>query len=305
MLRRIFPNMYKVPDSAPVESRKASLYLLRCIFLMGIRSPPKRFFFIYVLWSCALNLSSTFYQPIGFLAGYVSHLSQFTPSQFLTSLQVAFNAWSCSTKVIIVWILVKRFDRANEILDELDKVVTLPSERERVHRTAANSNWIFFCYMGVYVVYASSTALIAAIMGVPSFQNYYPVLDWHASRFQFWLQSGLEYFAMLGACFQDVCVDCYPVNYILPLRAHMAIFRERLLQLGTDPDEKPQQRYEKLIDCIKHHKILLRFVWNTQLKSHLIAFLPSQLLRQFASPGGRHDFRTISGSWLGSGIYDH
>ncbi|EDW08398.1 uncharacterized protein Dmoj_GI19947 [Drosophila mojavensis] len=262
VLRRIFPNMFQGPESAVVESRKASLYLLRCIFLMGIRTPPKRFFFVYILWSCALNLSSTFYQPIGFVLGYISHLSEFTPSQLLTSLQVAFNAWACSTKVIIVWILIKRLDRANEMLDALDKVVRLPSERERVQRTVALSNKIFFCYMSLYLTYASSTAFFAALMGVPSFQNYYPVLDWRASRFQFWLQSGLEYFAMLGACFQDVCVDCYPVNYILPLRAHMAIFAERLRQLGSDLEEKRQQRIDKLVECIRHHKLLLSYCDN-------------------------------------------
>ncbi|EDW58758.1 odorant receptor 42a [Drosophila virilis] len=259
LLQRIFPSMYMAPDSAPAESRKATLYLLRCIFLMGIRTPPRRFFAIYCLWSFALNLSSTFYQPIGFLTGYISHLSEFSPGEFLTSLQVAFNAWSCSAKVLIVWSLVKRFDQANAILDELDKRLLVSSERARSHCATARSNRIFFVYMTVYVVYATSTAVVAALMGVPSFQNYYPWLDWRASRWQFWLQSGLEYFAMLGACFQDVCVDCYPVNYMLPLRAHMAIFRERLRRLGKDPEEKPEQRYKKLIDCIKHHQVILSY----------------------------------------------
>ncbi|EDW08380.1 odorant receptor 42a [Drosophila mojavensis] len=260
-LRQLFPAMYTLPDKSSVKSRQATLYLLNCIFLMGIRTPPRGccLFLIYVAWSFALNLCSTFYQPFGFMIGYVSHLSEFSPGEFLTSLQVAFNACTCSTKVIIVWIFVKRFDQANALFDELDKQVLEPAERGRIHRAVSQSNRIFFVFMSVYIIYATTTFISACINGVPMFQNYYPFLDWRASRQQYWLQSCLEYFTMFGACFQDVCVDCYPINYILPLRAHMANFAERLRGLGHDPQESSEERYEKLIECIKHHKIILSF----------------------------------------------
>ncbi|KAH8297265.1 hypothetical protein KR044_009071 [Drosophila immigrans] len=257
--RKYFPSMYTADDSLVAKSRNATLYLLRCIFLMGIRTPPQRFFVLYSLWSFALNLSSTFYQPIGFMTGYISHLSEFSPGEFLTSLQVAFNAWSCSTKVVIVWILVKRFDVANEIFDEMDKMLTKPCERRRVHQAVALSNRIFFFFMTVYLSYATSTFISAIFMGRPLYQNYYPWLDWRASKWQYWLQTGLEYFAMLGACFQDVCVDCYPINFVLPLRAHMANFADRLRNLGNDPDETADERYANLVKCIKDHKVILRF----------------------------------------------
>ncbi|SPP75821.1 blast:Odorant receptor 42a [Drosophila guanche] len=260
VLRKVFPAMYTLSEETPACSRNATLYLLRCIFLMGVRQPPARFFIVYCLWSFALNLSSTFYQPIGFLTGYISHLSEFSPGEFLTSLQVAFNAWSCSTKVLIVWALVKHFDEANNILDEMDKRLTKPSERLRVHRAVSRSNRIFFFFMSVYMVYATNTFLTAIMMGRPPYQNYYPYLDWRSSSWNLGLQSGLEYFAMAGACFQDVCVDCYPVNFVLVLRAHMSIFEDRLRQLGKDPDVSHEKRYEQLVQCIQDHKTILRFV---------------------------------------------
>ncbi|XP_017104074.1 odorant receptor 42a [Drosophila bipectinata] len=259
-LRRIFPAMYIRSEDDPARSRDATLYLLRCIFLMGVRKPPAKFFLAYVAWSFALNLCSTFYQPIGFLTGYISHLSEFSPGEFLTSLQVAFNAWSCSTKVLIVWVLVKRFDEANIILDAMDKRLTQPSERLQVHRAVSSSNRIFFFFMTVYMVYATNTFLSAIAIGRPPYQNYYPYLDWRSSNWHLGMQAGLEYFAMAGACFQDVCVDCYPVNFILVLRAHMSIFAERLRHLGTDPVENQEQRYQKLVQCIEDHKVILRFV---------------------------------------------
>lgn len=258
VLRKIFPTLYTLPASAPVRSRNATLYLLRCVFYMGIRTPPRDYFLVYCLWSAILNLCSTFYQPIGFMTGYISHLSEFSPGDFLTSLQVAFNAWSCSSKVIIVWILVKRFDKALLIMDEMDKRLTQPEERIKVHRAVSQSNRIFFIFMSVYMIYATSTFLSAVSIGRPPYQNYYPLLDWKAGTFQFWLQAGLEYFAMLGACFQDVCVDCYPINFILPLRAHMTNFAERLRRLGSDPKEDPEETYEQLVQCIQDHKTILR-----------------------------------------------
>lgn len=258
VLRKIFPTLYTLPGSAAACSRNATLYLLRCVFYMGIRTPPRNYFLVYCLWSAALNLSSTFYQPIGFMTGYISHFWEFAPGDCLTSLQVAFNAWSCSTKVIIVWILVKRFDEALLVLDEMDKRLTQPAERIKVHRAVAQSNRIFFTFMAVYMFYATSTFLSAVSTGRPPYQNYYPLLDWKADRLQFWVQAGLEYFAMLGACFQDVCVDCYPINFILPLRAHMSSFAVRLRQLGTDPHAHPDETYEQLVQCIQDHKIILR-----------------------------------------------
>ncbi|XP_022228728.2 odorant receptor 42a-like [Drosophila obscura] len=259
-LRKIFRALFTPSEEAPACSRNASLYFLRCIFLMGMRKPPARFFIAYCLWSFALNLSSTVYQPIGFLTGYFSHLSEFSPGEFLTSLQVAVNAWSCSAKVIIVWALVKHFDEANKVLDEMDKRLTQPSERLQVHRAVTWSNRIFFFFMTVYMVYATSTLITAILIGKPPYQIYYPYLDWRSSSWQLGLQTGLEYFGMIGSCFQDASVDCYPVNFIIVLRAHMSIFADRLRQLGKDPDESHEQRYEKLVQCIQDHKTILRFV---------------------------------------------
>ncbi|XP_062130346.1 odorant receptor 42a-like [Drosophila sulfurigaster albostrigata] len=259
VLHRLFPAMFPAKDTEPAKSRNATLYLLRCVFFMGIQSPPKNFFLVYILWSFALNLCSTFYQPIGFISGFISHLSEFSPGDFLTSMQVTFNAYSCSTKVIIVWVLHKRFEKANLILDQMDKRLTQPKERSKVHSAVSFSNRIFFGFMTVYMVYATSTFISAVSFGRPPYQNYYPFLDWRSSKWEFWLQAGLEYFAMLGACFQDVCVDCYPINFILPLRAHMRNFAERLRQLGQDPNESPEESHEKLIECIQDHKVILRF----------------------------------------------
>ncbi|EDV59865.1 odorant receptor 42a [Drosophila erecta] len=259
-LRKLFPALFTQPEDSPVRSRDGTLYLLRCVFLMGVRKPPAKFFVAYVLWSFALNFFSTFYQPIGFLTGYISHLSEFSPGEFLTSLQVAFNAWSCSTKVLIVWVLVKRFDEANAILDEMDRRITEPEERLQIHRAVSLSNRIFFFFMAVYMIYATNTFLSAIFIGRPPYQNYYPFLDWRSSTLHLALQAGLEYFAMAGACFQDVCVDCYPVNFVLVLRAHMPIFEKRLRRLGTSPAESQQQRYERLVECIQDHKVILRFV---------------------------------------------
>ncbi|XP_017065544.2 odorant receptor 42a-like [Drosophila eugracilis] len=259
-LRKVFSALFIKSEDSPARSRDATLYLMRCIFLMGVRKPPGKFFVVYVLWSFALNFCSTFYQPIGFLTGYISHLSEFSPGEFLTSLQVAFNAWSCSTKVLIVWALVNRFDEANDILDQMDKRISQPGDRMHVHRAVMLSNRIFFFFMTVYMVYATNTFLSAIFIGRPPYQNYYPYLDWRSSSLHLALQAGLEYFAMAGACFQDVCVDCYPVNFVLVLRAHMFIFAERLRRLGTDPFESQDQRYKRLVECIQDHKVILQFL---------------------------------------------
>ncbi|XP_030368830.1 odorant receptor 42a-like [Scaptodrosophila lebanonensis] len=261
VLSLLFPAMYTAPDDSPARSRNAALYLRRCVFYMGIRRPPQRFFVIYILWSLALNISSTFYQPIGFMTGVIIHLKEFSAGEFLTSVQVAFNAWSCSVKVIILWVLLKRLDHAADLLDQMDKRVTQPSERRMIHRAVAQSNRVLFLFMSVYMIYATTTFLGAVWNGRPPYQNYYPLLDWRASPCKFWLQASLEYFAMAGACFQDCCVDCYPINFVLPLRVHVNLLADRLRRLGqtTNDNLNSEKRHEQLINCIQDHKLLLRY----------------------------------------------
>ncbi|XP_034480108.1 odorant receptor 42a-like [Drosophila innubila] len=257
--RKMFPSLYTADDKDPAKSRNATLYLLRCIFWMGIRTPPQSHFWQYCLWSFVLNLSSTIYQPISFTTGYIMHASELTPSEFFTSLQTSFNTLSCAIKVVIVWIYVKRFDIATGLLDEMDKWLIQPSERRIIHRAVAFSNRVFFFFMPVFMTYATTAFLSAIVRGRPPYQNYNPILDWRADKLQLWIQAGLEYFAMAGACFQAVCVDCYAINFTLALRAHMGVFKNRLRLLGNNSDETPEQSYEKLTKCIKDHKVILRF----------------------------------------------
>ncbi|XP_030387672.1 odorant receptor 42a-like [Scaptodrosophila lebanonensis] len=260
-LRSIFPSTYTAPEDSPARSRNSLTYLMRCIFYIGIRKPPQRFFVIYILWSLVLNINSTFYQPIGFVIGVIINLKEFSPGEFLTSLQVVFNVWTCVIKVLILWALLKRLDQAAVLLDKMDKRVTQPSERRMIHRAVAQSNRAFLLFLGVYISYATTTFLSAARHGRPPYQNYFPFLDWRASAWKFWLQTFLEYFAMLGACFQDACVDCYAISFVLPLRAHVNLLANRLRQLGqtTNDTLNSEQRYQELIKCIQDHKLLLRY----------------------------------------------
>ncbi|XP_030368828.1 odorant receptor 42a-like [Scaptodrosophila lebanonensis] len=190
--------------------------------------------------------------------GYISHLNEYMFVEFLSSLQVALNTLASSIKVLIVWAMIHRLDCAIETLDKFDELVTKRPEQGRIHRTVATCNRVVLYYILFYTAYVVSTFFLAVKRGRPPYQNYYPMLDWHANSLNFWLQLTLEFFSTLGKGFQNACVDCYPIVFILPLQTHIRIFSERLRQLGEDLST-PEERYRKLVDCIEYHKTILGY----------------------------------------------
>ncbi|XP_030368838.1 odorant receptor 42a-like [Scaptodrosophila lebanonensis] len=259
-VRSIFPALYMAPEDSPPRSRNATLYLMRSLFYMGIRNPPQRFFVIYILWSLTVNIFSTFYQPIGFAIGLYTNLKDLDPGAFISSLEVATAALSCSVKVLILWINVKCLDSAAEFLDELDKRVIQPSEKRMIHRTVMQSNRTILLFMSVYMGFVMATFVKSVWNVHPGFQVTYPLLDWQAGGWRVWVQLIAENLSMLFAALQNACADCYPINFVLPLRAHVNFLAERLRRLSgmTNESSTPEQRYQELKNCILDHKAILR-----------------------------------------------
>ncbi|EDW34949.1 GL20054 [Drosophila persimilis] len=256
----VFKLIRPAPLTEKVGSRDGCIYLFRAMKFIGW-VPPKSGVvrYVYLFWTLMTFVWSTTYLPLGFLGSYMTQIKSFSPGEFLTSLQVCFNAYGSSVKTAITYSQLWRLIKAKDLLDKLDLRCTSVEEREKIHRVVALSNHAFLIFTFVYCTYAGSTYLSSVLSGRPPWQLYNPYIDWRDGRGNLWLASTLEYVVMSGAVLQDQLSDTYPLVYTLILRVHLDMLRERIQRLRTDEAMSEAENYEELVNCILDHKIIILF----------------------------------------------
>ncbi|ALC40429.1 Or22b [Drosophila busckii] len=256
--------LFRLIKPAPLEervrSRDGCIYLYRAMKFIGWL-PPKSGIqrYLYLCWTITTFMWSTTYLPLGFLGSYMTQIKLFSPGEFLTSLQVCFNAYGSSVKVAVTYTQLWRLIAAKQVLDKLDKRCVSDKERQQIHLVVARANHAFLIFTIVYCCYAGSTYLSSVFSGRPPWQLYNPFVDWHESTGKLWLASTLEYLVMSGAVLQDQLSDTYPLVYSLILRTHLNLLKQRIRQLRTDPNLSEQQNYQALVNCVIDHKLILNY----------------------------------------------
>ncbi|KAI8036548.1 odorant receptor 42b [Drosophila gunungcola] len=258
--KMVFKLIRPAPLTERVRSRDGCIYLYRAMKFIGWLPPKEGVLrYLYLLWTLMTFVWSTTYLPLGFLGSYMTQIKSFSPGEFLTSLQVCFNAYGSSVKVAITYSMLWRLIKAKSLLDQLDLRCTSMEEREKIHRVVARSNHAFLIFTIVYCGYAGSTYLSSVLSGRPPWQLYNPFIDWHDGHLKLWVASTLEYVVMSGAVLQDQLSDTYPLIYTLILRAHMDMLRERIRRLRSDETLSEANSYDELVKCVMDHKLILRY----------------------------------------------
>ncbi|KAH8301981.1 hypothetical protein KR044_001473, partial [Drosophila immigrans] len=242
-------------------SRYAYKYLERGMKWVGWM-PPQRssaFYWIYQLYSAIILFIMTIYLPIAFFGSYFIDFEGFTPGDFLTSVQVAFNAACLSMKIFVLVPRVRCFEQAKQTLDVIDERCVREEERHEVHRCVARCNLIYMIYQVVYSSYATLTYLSSAITGSTPWGFYLPLVDWRDGVKSFWIASTVEYIIGSAAVYSDQMVDVYPLIFGVLLRTHMKLLTQRVKRLRTTAGETDEESYKELVSCIKDHKLILEF----------------------------------------------
>lgn len=258
MLEKFFTRIKAAPLSEKVASRDGCIYLYWVMKGFGW-FPPKEGLKrrIWQLWTIISFAFGAVYLPIAFALSYIMDFKSFTPDEFLTSLQVAINAYGGSVKSTIVYHNLWRLRKTEDILDELDKRARSDEERQKVHETAAFTNYVFLIFTIIYNVYTISTFLSYLLSGRPPYSLYNPFIDWHANRISLVTEATFEYIVMTIAVTQDLLADTYLLIYILLIRGHFDLLRRRVVKLRTNPDWTEDENYDELVNCIKDHKMII------------------------------------------------
>ncbi|XP_034480978.1 odorant receptor 42b-like [Drosophila innubila] len=257
----IFKYLEKSTSGKEFPSRYAYKYLERGMKIVGWLPPARdsTCYWIYMIWSGIVLFTMVLYLPPAIFGSYIIDFESFTPGDFLTSVQVAFNAACLALKILVLLPQMQLFRQAKELLDVMDKRCVRQEDRIEVHRCVILCNYTYMIYQGVYSSYATLTYLSSAITGTPPWGFYLPFVDYRDGIRSFWVASTVEY--IIGSCavFCDQMIDLFPVIFGVLLRTHLKLLIKRVERLRTAEAETEEQSHEELVHCIKDHKLLLEF----------------------------------------------
>lgn len=255
----VFKLIKPAPLTQRVQSREGNIYMYRAMKLIGWIPPKSGILrYVYFFWTCVPFAFGVFYLPVGFIISYVKEFKNFTPGEFLTSLQVAINVYGASVKSTITYIFLWRLRKTENMLDVLDERIKSDEDRQKLHEMVARCNHAFLIYCFIYCGYAGSTFLSYVLSGRPPWSVYNPFVDWHDGLGSLWIQSIFEYITMSFAVLQDQLSDTYPLMFMIIFRAHFDLLKDHVRKLRTDPNKSEKENYQDLVDCIIAHKTILR-----------------------------------------------
>ncbi|XP_017034986.1 odorant receptor 98a [Drosophila kikkawai] len=254
----IFKYLREPDPSNLLTSPEAFRYFEYGMFFMGWWSPQKYKILYYIAAACIFSWC-VIYLPIGISISFLKDLSNFSPSELLTVLQLFFNSVGMPFKVLFFNLHIWRFYKAKELLSKLDKRCSRLEERMQVHRWVVHCNKAYLIYQVIYISYTMSTFLSAGAAGQLPWRIYNPFVDWRQSRVSFWIAAFHENMLMTFTVTQTLMSDIYPLLYGLILRVHLKLLQQRVERLCTEPGKSEEENQEDLVNCIKDHKLIKEY----------------------------------------------
>jgi len=259
MTKFFFKRLQTAPLDQEVSSLDASDYYYRIAFFLGW-TPPKGALlrWIYSLWTLTTMWLGIVYLPLGLSLTYVKHFDRFTPTEFLTSLQVDINCIGNVIKSCVTYSQMWRFRRMNELISSLDKRCVTTTQRRIFHKMVARVNLIVILFLSTYLGFCFLTLFTSVFAGKAPWQLYNPLVDWRNGHWQLWIASILEYCVVSIGTMQELMSDTYAIVFISLFRCHLAILRDRIANLRQDPKLSEMEHYEQMVACIQDHRTIIQ-----------------------------------------------
>ncbi|EDX08376.1 putative odorant receptor 59c [Drosophila simulans] len=259
MTKFFFKRLQTAPLDQEVSSLDASDYYYRIAFFLGWNPPKEGLLrWIYALWTLTTMWLGIVYLPLGLSLTYVKHFDRFTPTEFLTSLQVDINCIGNVIKSCVTYSQMWRFRRMNELISSLDKRCVTPTQRRIFHKMVARVNLIVILFLSTYLGFCFLTLFTSVFAGKAPWQLYNPLVDWRNGHWQLWIASILEYCVVSIGTMQELISDTYAIVFISLFRCHLAILRDRIANLRQDPELSEMEHYEQLVACIQDHRTIIQ-----------------------------------------------
>ncbi|KAH8281828.1 hypothetical protein KR054_003163, partial [Drosophila jambulina] len=143
------------------------------------------------------------------------------------------------------------------LLDKLDERCQSDAEKSRIHRYVAICNFLFLMYSLSYSSYVIINFMGYILTGGHAWRMYIPMLN---SDENYLVSNVAEAIWMGTAVIMDDCTDVCPTTFMLMIRCHITLLKDRLENLRSDPNKNDDENLADLTKCINDHRLILEYV---------------------------------------------
>lgn len=217
---------------------------------------------IYYLTFFVVILMGYIYMPLGLLLTGIKDMNTFTITDLFNYLQAPVNSVSAIIKVIIIYLMKKRFLKVHKVMKRMDDLNSEEESRDAIQKCIVDCKKVFKIYQVIYYGYLVFVVVGALATNTTPYQLYNPFIapseklkDLLIGNFM----EGLSVFSILTA---NVVADVYPIMYVDILRTHIHLLVQKIKNLRSDPEKSENENYADLVTCVKAHRLIIEYVTN-------------------------------------------
>ncbi|XP_053949279.1 odorant receptor 7a-like [Anastrepha ludens] len=233
-------------------------YLNKVIRFVGI-TQPRQCRFLYFLYAGLISFFILL-SPVIFNVGWIRDRNILSIREILNCVQASLNVLGVPIKSVTILLSVNRLRSVKPLLVALDARYSAAEDIAKIRRCVIIGNRIVFGYIFSYMTYVSLTVLTALVGGYAPLTLYIPYVDWHRSRWEYWLQVSFDTIALFLIISHQVINDSYSAVYIYIIRTQVQLLTNRVQRLGTAADKSADETYNELQECIITHQEILSLV---------------------------------------------
>lgn len=255
-----FEHLTEPNDGKLLKSRYAFKYLEYAMIMLGLRAPPteNRFMkLIYKIWSMINLWLLELYLPLAFILPFIWSFDEISSAELMGSMAMFFNTPAISIKVLVLLTNISRVDKLKDIMDLMYERCESEEERAQVQTFTSRCGKISKFYIFAYVMAPTLMFFSSVLSGHAPFNLYNPFIDWRQNTKNLWIVSTIEYLVVLQAVCCNIIVDCFPFLFGMTVRGHIKLVIQRVEALRMNTDISEEDNFEKLVGCIKDHKLIL------------------------------------------------
>uniref|UniRef100_A0A5H2WW20 Odorant receptor n=1 Tax=Zeugodacus cucurbitae TaxID=28588 RepID=A0A5H2WW20_ZEUCU len=256
-MQRLSELLYERVES-DCETNKPFKLLFYFWTWIGIKSKPRGF--LSTLHMVCVWIMF-FFTPFLATVGFIRKWKVSTVTECLSTLQAFINAIAASAKAFAVLMYFKRIKNVEPIMKDLDERYKKPHERQQISDCVASCTRLYASIWFIYYLYGNMSILTAIVLHKQPFGGWYPFLDVIPNPtvhfYSCFIFETCYMYLLLTAQYLN---DLFPTLYMRTIRTHIQLLRERVSQVGADPDMSDEEKHQQLIDCIDIHQQILKVV---------------------------------------------
>ncbi|XP_030376370.1 putative odorant receptor 19b [Scaptodrosophila lebanonensis] len=173
------------------------------------------------------------------------------------------NAWRVRGQLKQIRHILRRLDGRLQTLEEQGLISSADRQCKRMFKALLAFSIALLSSAGLVVHWSPTRQLL--------FPSWFP-WNWWETRQRFVATLLLQLVGLLMHCLIEVCNNTYPQAYLPMVAAHIKALSMRIRRLGQECDQRQEQAYLELVDCIGDHQIILELMDTLEQSLSLACF---------------------------------